>query len=166
MNLRYCMSWAPRIWTEDASNYKMGRFISREWADQCPDLQVSLLFFSHWVLSDFLVTPWTVSHQAPLSMGFSRQEYWSGLPFPSPGDLPYPGIKPRSPVAPTLTDKLYHWATWVDPSFTYRVSFNPHLWYRYGWGKCNLEIHLTHQVNSVNLPRCPVCLATDTWSLT
>ena len=41
-------------------------------------------------------TPWTVAHQAPLSMGFSRQEYWSGLPFPSPGDLPDPGIKPRS----------------------------------------------------------------------
>ena len=43
-------------------------------------------------------TPWTVSHQAPLPMGFSRQEYWSGLPFPSPGDLPNPGIEPRSPA--------------------------------------------------------------------
>ena len=42
-------------------------------------------------------TPWT-AHQAPLSMGFSRQEYWSGLPFPPPGDLPNPGIKPRSPA--------------------------------------------------------------------
>ena len=42
------------------------------------------------------VTPWTVAHQAPLSMGFSRQEYWSGLPCPPPGDLPNPGIKPRS----------------------------------------------------------------------
>ena len=41
-------------------------------------------------------TPWTVAHQAPPSMGFSRQEYWSGLPFPSPGDLPNPGIEPRS----------------------------------------------------------------------
>ena len=41
---------------------------------------------------------WTVTHQAPLSMGFSRQEYWSGLPFPSPGDLPDPGIEPRSPT--------------------------------------------------------------------
>ena len=41
-------------------------------------------------------TPWTVACQAPLSMGFSRQEYWSGLPFPSPGDLPEPGIEPRS----------------------------------------------------------------------
>jgi len=44
------------------------------------------------------VTPWTVAHQASLSTGFSRQEYWSGLPFPSPGDLPDPGIKPRSPA--------------------------------------------------------------------
>ena len=45
-----------------------------------------------------LATPWTVAHQAPLSMEFSRQEYWSGLPFPSPGDLPDPGIKSRSPA--------------------------------------------------------------------
>ena len=44
------------------------------------------------------VTPWTIAHQAPPSMGFSRQEYWSGLPFPSPGDLPNPGIEPRSPT--------------------------------------------------------------------
>ena len=43
-------------------------------------------------------TPWSVAHQAPLSMGFSRQEYWSGLPFPSPGDLPDPGTEPGSPV--------------------------------------------------------------------
>ena len=43
-------------------------------------------------------TPWTVAHQAPLSMGFSGQEYWSGLPCPPPGDLPNPGIDPRSPT--------------------------------------------------------------------
>ena len=46
-------------------------------------------------------TPWTVAYQAPPSMGFSRQEYWSGLPFPSPGDLPDPGIKPGSPAFQT-----------------------------------------------------------------
>ena len=45
-----------------------------------------------------LAIPWTVVCQAPLSMGFSRQEYWSGLPFPSPGDLPDPGIEPKSPA--------------------------------------------------------------------
>ena len=43
-------------------------------------------------------TPWTVAYYAPLSIGFSRQEYWSGLPFPSPEDLPDPGIEPRSPT--------------------------------------------------------------------
>ena len=43
-------------------------------------------------------TPWTVAHQAPLFMGFPRQEYWSGLPFPSAGDLPNPGIEPESPA--------------------------------------------------------------------
>ena len=46
-------------------------------------------------------TPWTVACQAPPSMGFSRQEYWSGLPFPSPGDLPNPGIEPGSPALQT-----------------------------------------------------------------
>ena len=49
-------------------------------------------------MSDFFGTPWTVFCQAPLSMGFSRQEYWSGLPFSSPGDLSDSGIKPRSPA--------------------------------------------------------------------
>ena len=48
------------------------------------------------------VTPWTVAHQAPLSMRMSRQEYWSGLPCPPPGDLPDPGIEPVSPAAPTM----------------------------------------------------------------
>ena len=52
-------------------------------------------------------TPWTVAYQAPPSMGFSRQEYWSGLPFPSPGDLPDPGIEPGSPTlqVDTLTSE-------------------------------------------------------------
>ena len=50
------------------------------------------------------VTLWTVTHQAPLSMGFSRQDYWSGLPFPSPRDLPHPDIKPASPA---LTGRFF-----------------------------------------------------------
>ena len=49
-------------------------------------------------------TPWTVAHQAPLSMGFFRQEYWSGLPFPPPGNLPDPGIEP---VSPALAGKFF-----------------------------------------------------------
>ena len=56
--------------------------------------------------------PWDAVHQAPLSMGFPRWVYWSGLPFPPPGDLPTPGIEPESPVSPALAGRFfYHWAT-------------------------------------------------------
>ena len=48
------------------------------------------------------MTPWTVAHQVPLFMGFFRQEYWSGLSFPPPGDLPNPGTKPVSPESPAM----------------------------------------------------------------
>ena len=59
----------------------------------------------------------TAARQAPLSMGFSRQEYWSGLPFPPPGDLPNPGIKPVFPATPALAGGFfYHWASWGAPS--------------------------------------------------
>ena len=60
--------------------------------------QWNVVCVSRSVMSDSFVTPWTVDHQAPLSMEFLRQEYWTGLPFPSLGDLPDPGIKPRSPA--------------------------------------------------------------------
>ena len=53
---------------------------------------------SHFRRVRLFATPWTIAHQAPLSMGFSRQEYWSGLPCPPPGDLPDPGIEPMSPA--------------------------------------------------------------------
>ena len=53
-------------------------------------------------MSDCFATPWAVAYQAPLSIGFSRQAYWSGLPFPPPGDLPDPGIEPLSPSVPAL----------------------------------------------------------------
>ena len=55
-----------------------------------------------------LCNPWTMAHQASLSMGFPRQEYWSGLSFPVPGDLPDPGIEPMSPAFPTLTGGLFN----------------------------------------------------------
>ena len=62
-------------------------------------LGIGPLLFSHQVMSYSFATAYTVQlHQAPLSMGFPRQEYWSGLPFPSPGDLPDPGITPASPA--------------------------------------------------------------------
>ena len=67
-------------------------------------------------------TPQTVAHQAPLSMGFPRQEYWSRLPCPSPGDLPNPGIKPASFASPALTQILYHWAIWEVLPVRYTYS--------------------------------------------
>ena len=58
-------------------------------------------------------TPWTVAHQAPLSTGFSKQEHWSGLPCPPPGDLPDPGIELMSSLSPALQeDSLPSEATW------------------------------------------------------
>ena len=67
-----------------------------------PDLFVKTLVMTVVVqllnLVHLFVTPWTIALQAPLSIGFSRQEYWSGLPFPPPGDLPNPGMKPKSPA--------------------------------------------------------------------
>ena len=59
------------------------------------------------VVSDSAI-PWTIACQAPLSVEFSRQEYWSGLPFPSPGDLLYPGIEPLSPALAGDTLPLSH----------------------------------------------------------
>ena len=71
---------------------------------KCESFSVVLLF----------ATPGTVAHQAPLSMGFSRQEYWSGVPFPSPGDLSEPGIEPMTPVSPAIQEDplpLSHWGS-------------------------------------------------------
>ena len=55
----------------------------------------------------FFASPWTLARQTPLSMGFPREEYWSGSPFPSPGDLLHPGIEPASPVSPALAGDFF-----------------------------------------------------------
>ena len=62
---------------------------------------------SHFIRVQLFVTLWTVAHQVPLPMGFSRQEYWSGLPCPPPGDLPEPGIKPTSLTSPALAGGFF-----------------------------------------------------------
>ena len=66
------------------------------------------------------VTPWTVAHQAPLSMAFSRAEYWSGVQCPPPGDLPDPGIEPASLTSPALAGGFF--ATSATWEFTFRIS--------------------------------------------
>ena len=66
-------------------------------------------------------TPRTVANQAPLSMGFPRQEYWSGLPFPTPGDLPYPEIKLTSVASPTMAGGFFTTMIPGKPNI-YRIS--------------------------------------------
>ena len=62
--------------------------------------------------------PWTVVHQAPMPMEFSRQEYWSGLPFPTPGNLSDSGIEPTFLASPVLTDRFFtNCTTWEAPAY-------------------------------------------------
>ena len=74
------------------------------WLRKCIELHSVVQSLSHVQLFG---TPWTVAHQAPLSMGFSRQEYWSGVPFPTQGDLPDPGIELASLGTPALAGESF-----------------------------------------------------------
>jgi hypothetical protein len=77
---------------------------------------VYMCVLSHFSRVRLFANPWTKAHQAPLSMGFSRQECWSGLPFPSPGDLPDPGTEPASLISPTVAVWFFITSvTWEDP---------------------------------------------------
>ena len=71
--------------------------------------------------TQLFVAPWTATHQSPLSMDFSRQEYWSGLPFPTPGDLSDPGIEPSSLESPILTGRFF---TTVPPEIMSPQEFS------------------------------------------
>ena len=102
MKLELCLQFAQPRWvdipTQERAEWLFWRAL--------PCFQACVQLLSHvWLF----VTPWTVAHQAPLSMGFSKQEYWSGLPFPPPGDPPDPEIEPVSLVlqADSLTPS--HW---------------------------------------------------------
>ena len=79
--------------------------------------QSELCVLSHFSRVQLFATLWTVTHQAPLSMGFSRQEYWSGLPCLSPGELPDPGVEPVSLMSPALAGSVFTTsATWEAPN--------------------------------------------------
>ena len=85
-------------------------------------LRISLSFLfmsSHFSHVWLFVTPWTVAFKASLSMGFSRQEYWSGLPCPLPGDLSYPGIKPVSLVSPALAGRFFTSSVFVHLAYVF-----------------------------------------------
>ena len=77
---------------------------------------ISLCVFSCFSHVQLFATPWAIDHQAPLSMECSRQEYWSGFPFPPPGDLPHPRIKPSSPVSPALAGEFFTTSATFSPT--------------------------------------------------
>ena len=80
------------------------------------------LFCHVWLF----VTPWTVAHQAPLSMGFPRQEYWNGVSFPPPGDLPHPGNELESPLSPELAGGFFTTSvTWEAPEKEWTSAKHP-----------------------------------------
>ena len=72
-----------------------------------PSKERSACVLSHFSREHLFWTPWTVTHQVPLSMGFSRLEYWRSLPFPSPGDFPDPGIEPTLLMSPALAGTFF-----------------------------------------------------------
>ena len=83
---------------------------------------------SHFSHVQLCATPWTIARQAPLSMKFSRQEYWSGLPCPSPGDLPNPGIEPMSLTSTVLAGRFFTTsATWEVPNANFLAKW-PFSW--------------------------------------
>ena len=130
------MSSLPLVWNLNRKKWFNNRHLKLKYNqkhamsyESCSLYPCMLSCFSHvWLFA----TLWTVARQAPLSMGFSRQEYWSALPCPPPGDLPNPGIEPRSLMCPALAGGFfttsatcealpcslwhikYQWATLID----------------------------------------------------
>ena len=78
---------------------------------------INVCVLSHFSHVQLFVSLWTAAHQAPLSMGFFRQEYWSRLPFRPLGDLPDPGIKPESPASPELQADSLPMSHWGSPNY-------------------------------------------------
>ena len=103
-------------------------------------------------------TSWTVARQAPLSMGFPRQEYWSGLPFPSPGDLPNPGIEPESVASSALAGELSTcWAT-GEAGLEHTLSI------KYWAGQVHLGFSVRCYVTAwKDFLANPICLPEDLW---
>ena len=88
---------------------------------------VSACMLSRFSCVWLLATLWTIAHQVPLSVGFSGQEYWSGLPWPPPGDLPNPGIEPGSVASPTLAGRFFTTSgTW---EISEDILFNIYCWF-------------------------------------
>ena len=124
----------------------------------CPKLATQFHVHACSVTQSCLfVTSWTAAHQAPLSTEFPKEEYWSGLPFSSPGDLPNPGIKPESPASPAQAGRFFFFLflplSHLGSSLSFIVYQNPT---HSNSSRISLFKHLTHSLpgpfNSGTLP--------------
>ena len=108
---------------------------------------------SHFSHVQLFATPWTVAHQAPPSMGFSRQEYWSGLPCPPSGDLPDPGIKPAFFTSPALAGGFFTTsATWEAHYFTtISLKTNPSQYFRLHFISPERQRHKVREIRTSHL---------------
>ena len=107
---------APRSWPQWIT-CTSSHHLSVKWT--LPVFLLRACVLSRFSRVQLFETPWTVTHQVPLSMGFSRQEYWSGLPCPPPGDLPDPGIEPVSLTSSAVASGFFTTnTTWKTPCFS------------------------------------------------
>ena len=118
-------------WPVTKSRIQLSNWESRQSRYKDPPSWHYVCMLSCFRCAWLFVTLWTVACQALLSLGFSRQEYWSELPSPPPGDLPDPGIEPWSPMSPELISRFFaSWATWDAPWWPHpglTTSQTPHL---------------------------------------
>ena len=118
------------------------------WAQHCVLSRISHV--------QLCATPWTVARQALLSMGFSRQEYWSGLPCPPPGDLPSPGMGPMSPLSPALAGGfLTTSATWALPSLNGLLQQAPN-WFSCFCHRVSIAYPWCKPAAAKSLQSCPI----------
>ena len=118
LHIRWPKYWSFSFSISPSNEYCRLINFRMDWLDLLAVQGTLKSLLQHHMLSCFscvklFAASWSVIHQAPLSMGFFRQEYWSGLPFPTPGDLPIPGMEPTSLVSPALVGRFFtSSATW------------------------------------------------------
>ena len=158
-----CAGWIDSLTSlfhADDGNPLTGECMGSSFGPLAVGMAIPLCFKPRTVLRAFIVskvkllsrvwlfvTPWTVAYQAPLSMGFSRQEYWSGLPFPSPGDLPNPGIEPWSPAFRQTLYRMSHQAFRWENVLTAQITMTM-------WSLTKSKI--SWSVNSIQKKTVPV----------
>ena len=124
-----CISRDPRFSNSRTRSFHKNSLTFSMWLHRNPIHYSSCACAKSLSRVRLFATPWTVAHQAPLPMGFSRQEYWSRLPFPSPGDLPDPRIEPESLTSPALAGGFFTTsATWEAPHYSLPSTYVCFFW--------------------------------------